>query len=352
MFSAISSDVSRREGSTLLNDVSIVIDSHNDSIVTHMRKGGLPFNPTLPKRNEDGPGVVRLVRDPLPHSTPIQLNVPTMRAGGVDVAYFAIDVTRARNNHLAYALDGYGFFDAECQRDGSIKLVTSSQGMLEAKATGRLGAVLVMENSDGLAGSLHVLRMIHRIGVRVIGFTHNPRSDAADGVGESDTGGGLTLFGRELVQAMNDLGMLIDVAHLSERGFWDVLERSNDPIIASHACCRALCDHPRNLTDEQLRALAQTGGVVGITFVPFFVHEHEDAASFERLIDHIEHAIDVAGPDHVGIGSDFDGGGTLLGDAGEFPAIATALKERGHADDVIHKVMGQNHFRLFQRVCG
>lgn len=334
-----------------MNDVPIVIDSHNDSIVTHMRKGNLPLDPSLPQREENGPGIVCLLRDPLPDSTPVQLNVPNMRAGGIDVAYFAIDVTRARNNHLAYALDGYGFFEVERTRGtDQIRLVTRAQDMLDAKAANHLAAVLVMENSDGLAGSIHVLQMIHRVGVRVIGFTHNPRSDAADGVGETQTGGGLTSFGKELVQAMNELGMMIDVAHLSEHGFWDVLKHSASPVIASHACCRALCDHPRNLTDEQLRALAQAGGVVGITFVPFFVDDNQP--TFGRLIDHIEHAIDVAGVDHVGIGSDFDGGGTLVDDATKFPSIAAALKERGHGDDAIKKVMGQNHFRLFQQVCG
>lgn len=330
---------------------AVVIDAHNDSIVTHLRKGGIPLDPSVSPRPLPTPGVVQLLRDPLPQSEPIQLNIPKMRAGGIDVAFFAIDVTRARNNHLAYALDGYGFFELERHRGGDeLVLATSSQDILQAKEAGKLAAVLVMENSDGLAGSLHVLEMMYRMGLRVIGLTHNPRSDAADGVGESDSGGGLTVFGKALVKRMNELGMLVDVAHLSEPGFWHVLKVSTQPVIASHACCHALCAHPRNLTDKQLKALAEADGVVGITFVPSFVDSQNP--TFERLIDHIEHAIEVAGIDHVGIGSDFDGGGTLVADATAFGDIAAALRERGYSPADVDKVMGENHLRLFTNVCG
>lgn len=329
----------------------IVIDSHNDSIVEHLIRGGLPFNPALPPRDMSRPGIVRLLRDSVPESEPIQLNVPKMKKGGIDAAFFAIDITRAHNSHLAYALDGYGFFEEERLRDPQgIILATCTQDLLDAKDSGRPAAILVLENSDGLEGSLHVLTMMYRMGLRVIGLTHNPRSIAADGVGEEGTGGGLTAFGKQLVKAMNRLGMLVDVSHLSEAGFWDVLKTSSHPVIASHSCCRTLCDHPRNLRDEQLKALADMGGVVGITFVPFFVDA--DNPTFQRLIDHIDHAVNVAGIDHVGIGSDFDGGGTLLHDATEFPRIATALQQRGYKAQDVQKIMGGNHFRLLADVCG
>lgn len=329
----------------------IVIDAHNDSLVAHLRRGRKPLSQRGPKAPDAYPGVVQTLRDSLPPSEPVQLDFDQMAAGGIDAAFFAVDVTRARNNHLAYALDAFGFLDAEVERTGNLVTVARSAAELrQAQAEGRLAAVLTVENSDGLERSLNVLRALYRLGVRVIGLTHNPRSDAADGVGETDTGSRLSSFGRALVQAMNDLGMLIDVAHLSESGFWHVLELSRRPVIASHTCCRALHDHPRNLTDRQLRGLARAGGVACITFVPDFLAPGQ--AGLEDILRHIDHAVEVAGIDHVGIGSDFDGGGTALQDATAFPRIVEGLAERGYQDDAIAKIMGENILRLFEQVCG
>ena len=150
----------------------------------------------------------------------------------------------------------------------------------------------------------------------------------------------LTKFGIQLVKEMNKLGILVDVSHISERGFWDVLDISNAPIIASHSNCKTLCNHARNLTNEQLKAIAVNGGVIGITFVPGFITEDgwQNRPSFAQLINHIEYAIDVAGIENVGIGSDFDGGGDLLKDAYEYPRITEELSERGYSDEAIQKV--------------
>jgi membrane dipeptidase len=140
------------------------------------------------------------------------------------------------------------------------------------------------------------------------------------------------------------------VSHISERGFWDVLERTTRPVIASHSNCRALCDHARSLTDDQLRALGANGGVVGISFVPDFVDS--ERPSIARVLDHIEHAMKVAGEDHVGLGSDFDGGGTVLQDATELPLLTQGLLDRGHSPAVIRSVLGKNLLRAFERCCG
>lgn len=330
----------------------IVIDAHNDSLVAHLRRGRKPLSQRGARPPADAfPGVVQTLRDSLPPSEPVQLDFDRMAAGGIDAAFFAVDVTRARNNHLAYALDAFGFLDAEIERTGShVTVVRSAAELRRARAEGRLAAVLTLENSDGLERSLNVLRAMYRLGLRVIGLTHNPRSEAADGVEESDTGGKLSSFGRALVKEMNELGILIDVAHLSESGFWHVLELSPLPVIASHTCCRALRDHPRNLTDRQLKGLAETGGVAAITFVPDFLAAGE--ASLDDVLRHIEHAVEVAGIDHVGIGSDFDGGGTAVQDATAFPRIAQGLAELGYKDEDINKIMGGNILRLFERVCG
>ena len=148
--------------------------------------------------------------------------------------------------------------------------------------------------------------------------------------------------------------MLVDVSHISERGFWDVLDVTVAPIIASHSNCKTLCNHSRNLTNEQLKAIAANGGVVGITFVPGFITEDgwQNTPPFAQLINHIEYAIDIAGIDHVGIGSDFDGGGDLLKDASEYPRITNGLSDLGYSDEAIQKVLGGNILRVFGAACG
>jgi membrane dipeptidase len=335
---------------------ALVIDAHNDAIVACIRRGNVSLTGRPAPHLERLDGTVKYLRGPLEpeaYAWTGQINFPKMRAGGIDCAFFAVDVTRAWKNHLAYALDALGFFDAdisECPEE--ISVARTAADISAAKVAGRLSAVLVVENSDALEASLNVLHAFHRLGVRSITLTHNPTSWAAAGNAETRCGGGLTCFGIQLVQEMNRLGMLVDVSHISERGFYDTLEASSQPVIASHSCCAALCDHPRNLTDAQLRDLAQAGGVVGITFVPMFIdaawkHEHwPQRPSVEQLLDHVDHAVQVAGIDHVGIGSDFDGGGSVLPDAAEFPRLTAGLLARGYREADVRKVLGENHLRL------
>lgn len=341
-----------------LHHQSLVIDSHNDAIVALIRRGnesitGLPA-PHLASRE----GTVQFLRGPLEpqaYAWTGQINIPKMRAGGINAAFFAVDVTRAWKNHLAYALDALGYFDADLAGCGDELTVVRSAAELEAaRATGKLGALLVIENSDVLEGSLNVLRIFHQIGVRSIGITHNLSTWAAAGNAEARCGGGLTCFGVRLVEEMNALGMLVDVSHIAERGFYDVLETSSRPVIASHSCCTALCDHPRNLSDAQLRALAENGGVVGITFVANFIDaawtpaRWPEVPGLEPLLDHVCHAVEVAGIEHVGIGSDFDGGGVALSDAAEFPRITEGLLRRGFSAEDVRKVLGLNTLRVLR----
>jgi len=365
-----------------LHQEALVIDSHNDSLVAHLHGGLSLAGGVLPRDRPEslishlrGAGYDQILhrlqdyasetsqpapvmdflaalggsQNPRSPFGEVQLNWPKMRQGGIDAGFFAIDVTRAWKNHLVYALDGLGFCEVEVAAQGDQVVIVRTTAELEAaKAEGKLAVILAIENSEVLEGSLYALRALHRIGVRSLGLTHHPRARAADGCEEGEYGGGLTRFGRQLVRLMNELGVVVDVSHISDRGFWDVLEVSERPVLASHSNCRALCEHPRNLTDEQLRALAEHGGVVGITFVPSFV----DAAapSLERLLDHLDHAIQVAGIDHVGLGSDFDGGGTVLADATCYPQITAGLRARGYTPQQVRHILGANHLRLLQAV--
>lgn len=334
-----------------LHRQALVIDAHNDAIVSHIRRGNLSFSGRPKPHLARLSGTVSYLRgplDPAAMAQPLQVTFPKLREGGIDAAFFAVDVTRAWKNYLAYALDAFGFFCADLtDPPQEVAIARSAADLTAAKAAGKLAALLVVENSDALEGSLHILRALYEFGIRSITLTHNPNSWAAAGNAETRSGGGLTTFGVGLVREMNRLGMLVDVSHIAERGFYDVLEVSEQPVIASHSCCAALCEHPRNLTDAQLRALAKAGGVVGITFVPEFVDARQ--ATLERLLDHFDHAVQVAGIDHVGIGSDFDGGGTLLPDATEYPALTAGLAARGYSPDDLRKILGGNHLRLLRQ---
>lgn len=341
-----------------LHHDSLVIDSHNDAIVSYIRRGNLSVTGLTAPHLAGLDGTVSFLRGPLAreeYDWHGQIDLPLMRAGGIDAAFFAVDVTRAWKNQLAYALDALGYFDADlATAGGELVVARSTADVARAKAEGRRAAILVIENSDALEGSLNVLRVFHAIGVRGIVITHNLSTWAASGNSEGACGGGLTRFGVALVEAMNRLGMLVDVSHISERGFYDTLEVTRRPVIASHSCCAALCPHPRNLTDEQLRALADNGGVVGITFVPYFVDpdwkfsDWPARPSIDQLLDHVEHAVQVAGIDHVGIGSDFDGGGSILADASQFPLLTAGLAARGYPEGALRKILGENHLRVLR----
>ena len=217
---------------------------------------------------------------------------------------------------------------------------------------GKVAVVLVVENSEAIERSLNILAVLHEIGVRSIGLTHNLNTWAAAGVYESGSGGALTQFGVQLVKEMNRLGMLVDVSHVSEAGFWSVLDVSERPIIGSHSNCKAICNHVRNLTDEQIKHIAQNRGSIGVTFVESFIEQDKSRQTLDRLIDHIDHIINLVGIDYVGIGSDFDGGGDLLTDATEYPKITEKLIERGYSDTDIEKILGENHLRVFKAACG
>ena len=306
-----------------IHEEAVLVDAHNDTIVAHKHLGI-----SLTSR-----------------SSKTQVDFPRLREAYVDVSFFAVDVTPAFKNYLTYALNAFGFFDKELeQAGGDIVIVTTKENLVEIMRDGRIGAIMAIENSDAVEGSLNVLRILFKLGVRSIGLTHNPRSLAADGVGESRTGGGLTTFGVQLIEEMNRLGIIVDLAHISEKGFWDALEVSKKPVIVSHGNCKALCNHRRNLTDDQIRGLASKGGVIGVTFVPRFIDEKKP--TLHRLLDHIDHAVDIAGIDHVGLGSDFDGGGTLLKDATELLKITEGLLERGYGEDEVKKILGENFIRV------
>ena len=180
---------------------------------------------------------------------------------------------------------------------------------------------------------------------------HNGDNDICDSARGCDENGGLSAFGRDVVREMNRVGMMIDLSHAAESTFYQVLETSDKPVVCSHSSCKALCNHPRNLTDEQMRALAAKGGVVQITMYKGFLVEEGDA-TLDDFMRHLLHAIAVAGIDHVGIGSDFDGDGTIIGcaDASQMRNVTRELLRAGFTERDIEKIWGGNWLRVMQEV--
>ena len=233
-----------------------------------------------------------------------------------------------------------------------VALCTARGQVAAARAGGKLAAVLAIEGGHALEDDLGHLEEFFERGVRTMTLTWNNSNEWADGCGDAGRHGGLTARGREVVAAMEELGLVVDVSHVARTTFDDTLAIVRRPVIASHSCARALREHPRNLDDDQLRAIAATGGVACVNFYPVFLVEGRDA-TLDDLLDHLERVLAVAGPGHVGLGADYDGIGVTpvdLPDVSTLPRVTEGLLRRGHAPAVVEGVLGANLARVFEAV--
>jgi len=243
--------------------------------------------------------------------------------------------------------------DTVARHPDVIRLALSAEDIERNFREGLCSAVLTVEDGRAVAGDLDKLRAFYDAGVRAIALTWNSANcfGYPNSPDPHEMNRGLTEFGRQAVLEMNRLGMLVDVSHLSDGGFWDIIALSQKPFIASHSNCRALCRHPRNLTDEQIRALADKGGAVGVNFVPEFLTEDGERQSrVEDICRHVLHLVDVGGEDCAALGSDFDGmGGKLeIGSPAEMDRLFDALRARGLTERQIEKVARLNVLRVMR----
>ncbi len=233
-----------------------------------------------------------------------------------------------------------------------IMLCRNYSDITHALQNKKIAAVLSIEGGEALEGNISALRMLYELGVRAMTLTWNPRNQLADGVGEKNTGGGLTSFGREVVGEMNRLGMLVDVSHISEAGFWDVINLTSAPIIASHSNAKKICGHARNLTDEQLLALKKNGGVPGLNLYPVFL-SNSGKASIKDAIDHIEYILALTDENTLGLGADFDGiDSTPEGLEGvqHMGTLFNELLRLNYSEDIVRKIAGENFLRVIKDV--
>jgi microsomal dipeptidase-like Zn-dependent dipeptidase len=210
--------------------------------------------------------------------------------------------------------------------------------------------MLGIENGKALEGNLQNIQHFKNRGIVYITLCHNGDNDICDSARGNETHRGVSEFGRQVIQEMNRLGIMVDLSHAHERSFYDALNISKIPIVCSHSSARALCDHPRNLTDDQMRALAAKGGVCQITLYNGFLKKDGQATILDAL-QHLDHAIQVMGIDYVGLGTDFDGDGGILGlaNSSELTHFTRQLLNRRYSDEDIQKIWGGNFLRVMQQ---
>ena len=282
------------------------------------------------------------------------VDFPKLKRGEVDGAFFALYIPASMDAEpekgFEYAMKMLEATKASVSADSSAAaFAVSREQAYKNKAEGLFSVFLGLENGSPIGESLDKLKYLYDNGIRYITLCHSGDNQICDSCATSvKKWGGLSPFGREVVAEMNRLGILIDVSHVSDDTFYDVLKCSTKPVVATHSCCRALCNHPRNMSDDMIKALAQAGGVMQINFYPIFLDESA-TPSYKRIADHIDHAVSLAGIDHVGIGSDFDGiEVTPVGmeDISTMPKIFDELRARGYSESDLNKIAGENFFRI------
>ena len=293
-------------------------------------------------------GIDFATRDPR-----ILVDLPKMTEGRLDasimVAYLPQDNTPSPR---AYA---DGIFDKieeiVASNSSHLALARTPFDLLENKANGRKSIMLGIENGLALEGDVRNVRHFAKRGVVYITLCHNGDNDICDSARGQQTHGGVSDFGAKVIRKMNELGLMVDLSHAAESSFYDALQLSRQPIVCSHSSARALCDHPRNLTDDQMRALARKGGVCQITLYHGFLKKDGEATILDAM-EHLDHAVRVMGIDHVGLGTDFDGDGGVRGlaDASELTLFTRQLLARRYSKADIEKLWGGNFLRVMKEV--
>jgi len=335
------------------------------------------------------------------HDTEAQADLKSLQESGITASFFAAYVPPfyAGRGAAAFARKLIEIIHTEAaRRPDALTFCADSAGIRAAKRDGKIALMIGVEGGHAIEDSLDILRELYDSGARYMTLTHVNTNNWCDSSGDAARHGGLTDFGRDVVRTMNDLGMIVDVSHISDGAFEHVIETTRVPVVATHSSARALCRHPRNMTDDMLRALAKNGGVCMVNFFSAFISDEvaqvimkaqrrkknefdglggteempDDrtdwntylewfqtlgcpVATLDQVADHIFHIADVAGIDHVGIGSDFDGVPSLpagLPSAATLPALTEVLMRRGMSEGDVEKVLGANFLRVFEAIEG
>ncbi len=335
-------------------------------------------------------------------SSPFMISIPKARAGHLGGEFMSIwvDVDWPQQDLIHRAIDLIDAVDRQVAgHPNDLALATTADDVVRIHRAGKIAILMGLEGGHIIEDDPHALDIYYRLGVRYMTLTHTKNNEIGDSSGDQPHWKGLSDFGRQVVARMNQLGMMVDISHVSDDTFYAAVAASKAPVIASHSSCRALCNAPRDTTDDMLRAVAKNGGVVDINFYDGFLDQNfadayakvapamdaevkaaRDARakegkrltyleesqidekyyaglpipSYTRVADHIDHAVQIAGIDHVGLGSDFDGISGLaprgLEDCSKFPDLVRELARRGYSEDDLVKILGGNVLRVMRQV--
>jgi len=321
------------------------------------------------------------------------IDLPRMKKGGLNALFFSIYMSgtvtgpKAVNDAIERIAAVHRLAE---EMPDQVALCVTADEVRKAHKQGKIAALMGMEGGHMINNSLAILRMYAELGVRYLTLTHSVNTDWADSSGDQPKHNGLTDFGKEVVRELNRLGVMVDISHVADKTFWDAMAISKAPMVASHSSCRAISGHARNMTDDMIKALAAKAGVIQINYLDQFIDDdlfkysqkaqplmrelqqkypgRENAdkrreevakqfgpapkASWEKIVEHIDHAVKLVGVDHVGLGSDFDGGSMPVGmeDCTQLPKITEALMKKGYSAADIRKILGENTLRLLDEV--
>src|SRR6266446_6183181 len=357
---------------------SIVLDTHDDTTQRFFSK-----DYDIGKRNPDG-----------------QVDIPRMREGGMNAIFFSIWIDGRIMGPPAVqkALDQIDALHDNVRRNSKdMAFCRTADDVRRAHAQGKIAALMGVEGGHMIGNDIRIVRIFGDLGVRYMTLSHFYNDEWADSSTDKPAHNGLTDYGKEIVREMNRQGIMVDISHVSDKTFYDALEVSKAPLIASHSSCRALCNHVRDMSDDMIKALAAKGGVIQINYERSFIDQaYKDASEkltggvvaqfdqfkkecgddqecfgrkmaeqqkqavaegrlphvrWERIIDHIDHAVKLVGADHVGLGSDFDGADMPEGmeDCSKLPKITEALMRKGYSDEDIRKILGGNTLRVMEQ---
>ena len=296
------------------------------------------------------------------------VDLPRIREGGLGAAFFSIympgTITGPEAVKRSLVLIDHVRSLAEAHPN-EIVLATTAAEVRAAHKVGKFAALMGMEGGHMIDDSLAVLRDYQRLGVRYLTLSHSVNTNWSDSSGDTPKHNGLTDFGKDVVRELNRLGMLVDISHVSDKTFWDAMETSKAPLVASHSSLRSISGHPRNMTDDMIRALGGKGGVIMINYSRSFLSNElyeaglknvpmaeRPTVTWEKIVEHIDHAVKLVGATHVGLGSDFDGTTVPDGmdDVSMLPKITGALLDKGYSEQDVKNIMGENILRLLETV--
>ena len=268
------------------------------------------------------------------------------------IQFFAAWISKDSKNPFLRTIDILDKAKQEVLKNSdNIELITNLKDIKSVIGRKKHGAILAIEDARALCGSISSVRAFFELGVRAITLAWNDDNEVTDGIA-SVRGAGLTEFGKEVVSEMNRLGMIVDVSHITKKGFWDVLEVSKKPVMASHSNAQKICSHRRNLDDEQIRAMIEKKGIICVNIYPDFLSDN-GKADMDTVIDHIDHIISLGGEDFLGLGSDFDGVDRLVdgfSGAKDYRKLFEKMEQRGYSTDLIDKITHKNLINFIERI--